>query len=125
MFLNDETSDKPKEDRVVKFKDEVVPERGRSRSKKSQNTPSSGKAAGASILKDTSKTKTVVAQIEQKPNEPVKPSPTVKPVNSKKGKAPLPPPPALPLRGSCLNRTGLWLPRVYTLTCMKTVMKTA
>lgn len=49
MFLNDETSDKPKEDRIVKFKDEVAPERGRSKSKKSAN--SGPKAVGASILK--------------------------------------------------------------------------
>ena len=49
MLANDGMSDKPKEDRIVKFKDEI-PERGRSRGKA---TPGQGKskAAGASILK--------------------------------------------------------------------------
>ena len=85
IFLNDETSDKPKEDRIVKFKDEVVPEeshRGRSRSKKV--IPASSKAVGASILKDSSK----------KPEKPSENSEASKPViikSLKKVKAPLPP----------------------------------
>ena len=60
MFLNDETSDKPKEDRIVKFKDEALPDRGRSRSsKKGQNSKKEGKIkeVGASILKDSCKPK--------------------------------------------------------------------
>ena len=88
MFLNDETSDKPKEDRIVKFKDEVLPERGRSRSnKKSQNTKE-GKAIGASILKDSSKLKNSPEQQKQS-NE-------TKPVlkSAKKVKAPIIPSPA-------------------------------
>ena len=84
MFLNDETSDKPKEDRIVKFKDEVIPERGRSRSKKPASEKSSGsKAVGASILKDSSKSKQnieannkpelkpVIKPVVKKPKNPV------------------------------------------------------
>ena len=86
MFLNDETSDKPKEDRIVKFKDEVIPERGRSRAKKPSEK--SGKAVGASILKDSSKS--------TKPNE-ANNKPELKPVikSAKKSKAPAPPPAVL------------------------------
>ena len=89
MFLNDETSDKPKEDRIVKFKDEVIPDRGRSRTKKPSEK--SGKAVGASILKDSSKSTT-------KPNEANNNKPELlKPVikSAKKSKAPAPPPAVL------------------------------
>ena len=79
MFLNDETSDKPKEDRIVKFKDEVIPERGRSRSKKPTSEKSSGsKAVGASILKDSSKSKQNI-EANNKPEL----KPVIKPVVKK------------------------------------------
>ena len=83
IFLNDETSDKPKEDRIVKFKDELAPERGRSRSRKS--LVSTGiKPIGASILKDSSKSKNSTAE---KPPEIIKSA--LK--SGKKSKAPAPP----------------------------------
>ena len=57
-------SDKPKEDRIVKFKDEIPTERGRSRGKRGSTTSinvagltTKSKVAGASILK-TPKTNT-------------------------------------------------------------------
>ena len=88
MFLNDETSDKPKEDRIVKFKDEVLPERGRSRSNKKSQNSKEVKAIGASILKDSSKLKNSPEQQKQS-NE-------TKPVlkSAKKVKAPIIPSPA-------------------------------
>ena len=88
MFLNDETSDKPKEDRIVKFKDEALPDRGRSRSsKKGQNSKKEGKfkEVGASILKDSCKPKN---SSEKSSNENGKPAPK----NGKKVKAPNIPP---------------------------------
>ena len=105
MFLNDETSDKPKEDRIVKFKDEVAPEepvssssRGRSRSKKaakevvssSSVTAKETKAVGASILKDSSKVKSELKTSELSTET----KPVIKSI--KKAKAPLPPPPTPP-----------------------------
>ena len=95
MFLNDETSDKPKEDRIVKFKDELSEEpvsssRGRSRSKKAakevvKETAKETKAT-TSILKDSSKIKS-----ELKPtSEQTETKPVIKSI--KKAKAPLPPP---------------------------------
>ena len=92
IFLNDETSDKPKEDRIVKFKDEVVPEesgRGRSRSKKAITVapPAPSKAVGASILKDSSK-KSETKTSESSAN-PTETKPVIKSI--KKVKAPLPP----------------------------------
>lgn len=89
MFLNDETSDKPKEDRIVKFKDEALPDRGRSRSsKKGQKGPKEGKfkEVGASILKDSCKPKN--SSSEKSSNESSKPA--LK--NGKKVKAPNIPP---------------------------------
>ena len=88
MFLNDETSDKPKEDRIVKFKDEALPDRGRSRSsKKGQNSKKEGKfkEVGASILKDSCKPKN---SSEKSSNENGKPAQK----NGKKVKAPNIPP---------------------------------
>ena len=100
MFLNDETSDKPKEDRIVKFKDEVAPEepvssssRGRSRSKKaakevvssSSVTAKETKAVGASILKDSSKVKSELKTSELSTET----KPVIKSI--KKAKAPTPP----------------------------------
>ena len=90
MFLNDETSDKPKEDRIVKFKDELSEEpvsssRGRSRSKKAAKEVVK-ETATTSILKDSSKIKS-----ELKPtSEQTETKPVIKSI--KKAKAPLPPP---------------------------------
>ena len=95
IFLNDETSDKPKEDRIVKFKDEVVPDRGRSRSKKpvEKSGKNPEKAVGASILKDSTKSKTNEIFNNNKPEL----KPVIKSGKSKNNKiqAPMPPPPSL------------------------------
>ena len=56
MLANDGTSNKPKEDRIVKFKDEI-PERGRSGNKKAGKGSSSNKPTTVSILKDPNKGK--------------------------------------------------------------------
>ena len=59
ILANDGMSDKPKEDRIVKFKDEIPNERGRARGKRGSTT--SINVAGAS----TTKQKVAVTKTQQ------------------------------------------------------------